>query len=257
AFDPTAPTGALASVTVDAPPTDVRPFFFDTVPLAAVLAGEAALPHGYAVLLTTLVLSTALSTGGLLMPLYRRSSRLSASVIPSGTAAALAIGFGFIAAEVVLLQRLTLYLGQPSLALSVGLMALLAGAAAGSAVSERLRPGTAGAALACAIALAVIFTSLPLVTDATLAAPIVLRVLIGALATVFVGLPLGMVFPRLAATVAAVDPALVSWVWAVNGTASVIGAVLGIAIALTGGFTALGITGVACYLLAAIAAQRS
>lgn len=255
AFDPTAPSGALAAPTLDAPPTDDRPFFFDTVPLADVLAGKAELPYGYAVLLTTFVLSIALSAGGLLMPLYRRSRRLSSSLIPRGTAAALAIGFGFIAAEVVLLQRLTLYLGQPSLALSVGLMALLAGAAAGSAASERLRPGAARSAFACAIALAVIFTSLPLVTDATLAAPIVVRILISALATVLVGLPLGMVFPRLIAAVAQVDPALVSWVWAVNGTASVVGAVLGTAIALTGGFTALGIAGIACYLLAALAAQ--
>ena len=257
AFDPIAPGGVLAAPPQDVPPTDDKPFFFDTVPLADVIDGRAALPYGYAVLIVTLVLSVASSTGGLLLPLYRGSRRVSGTLVPRGTAAAFLIGLGFIAAEVILLQRLTLYLGQPSLALSVGLMALLAGAAAGSAMSERLSPRAPVAALACALALAVMLVSLPFVTDATLATPTLVRVFIGALATILVGLPLGMVFPRLINGVSRVDPALVSWVWAVNGTASVVGAVVGTVIALTAGFTALGATAVACYLFAALAMRRA
>src|SRR5206468_3922461 len=61
------------------------------------------------------------------------------------------------AAEIVLLQRLTLYLGQPALALALGLAALLIGAAGGSAASAGGRIGVARAALASAIVVTVAF----------------------------------------------------------------------------------------------------
>jgi hypothetical protein len=44
----------------------------------------------------------------------------------------------------------------------------------------------------------------------------------------------------------------VNWVWAVNGTASVVGAVLATGLALAVGFTGLGVAAVICYGLAAL-----
>ena len=257
AFDPLAPSGLLATPSNDAPPTDDRPFFFDTVPLSEVFAGRAALPYGYGVLLTTFVLSVSAAIGIVLLPLYRRARLASGRVIPAGTGVALAVGLGFIAAEVVILQRLTLYLGQPSLSLSVGLAALLAGAAAGSWLSVRLPGGVAAAALVSALGLLLMLGALPLITDVTLASPLAVRVLIGALAAGVVGVPLGTVFPRLIASVGQVSGILVSWVWAANGAASVVGATVGTAVALSVGFTALGAGAAACYVFAAIAGRDS
>jgi hypothetical protein len=99
-----------------------------------------------------------------------------------------------------------------------------------------------------------ILGGLPLLTTATLAAPLEIRAALAALAALVVGTPLGTIFPRLVALVG--HPALVSWVWAVNGTASVVGATVGTIVALVGGFTALGLVAVACYALAAAFAPQ-
>jgi hypothetical protein len=253
ALDPLAPAGVLAIPSREAPPVDDRPFFFDTVPFSEVLSGQAPMPYGYGVLVVTLLLSLSLAAGGVLLPVYRPARLAGGAIVPPGTAVALAVGFGFIGAEVVLLQRLTLYLGQPALALSIGLAALLAGAASGSALSTRVPGGIRGSALASASVLIVMLGGLAVLTDATLAAPLVVRVSIGVLAAFLVGLPLGTVFPRLIARVGAIDPMLVSWVWAANGSASVVGAILGTVVALVAGFTALGAAAAACYLVAAAA----
>ena len=254
-LDPLTPSGPLADLSRgETPPTDDKPFFFDSVPLSEILAGREPLPYGYAVLLMTLVLSLALAAVLVLLPVYRGARTAAGCAIPAGTVVALALGAGFIAAELVLLQRLTLYLGQPALALSIGLAALLGGAALGSAASSRVPAGVRAAAVASAIVLLAVLGGLPVVTSATLAAPLELRVTIAALAALAVGIPLGTIFPRLVALVG--DPALVSWIWAVNGTASVVGATLGTIVALIGGFTLVGVVAVACYAIAAVFAPR-
>ena len=241
----------------DAAATDDRPFFFDTVPLTDVLFNGAPLPYGYGVLLVTFLISLAFAVGFVLLPVYRGARLHGGSLVPPGTVVALAIGAGFMLAEIVLLQRLTLYLGQPSLALSVGLAALLLGAASGSAVSRRAPGGLRGSALASALLLGLVLMLVPVVTDATLAAPLVARVAVAALIAWLVGLPLGTVFPRLLERIRRVDDALVNWAWAMNGSASVVGASGATALAIAGGFTAVGIAASVCYVLAAVAAART
>jgi SAM-dependent methyltransferase len=256
AYDPSRPTAPFMNEAREAPATDDRPFFFDTVPIDEVLAGRADLPYGYAILLSALVLSIALAIGGALSPLYQRARAASGSVVPRGSAIAIALGFGFIAAELVLLQRLTLYLGQPSLALAIGIAALLGGAACGSALSARIHAPIAVMAIVSALALFVVLLGLPAVTGATLAAPFALRVFVSFASALIVGGPLGTIFPKVVTKVGAIDAGLVSWIWAMNGTASVIGSILGTAIALSFGFTGLGLTAVAWYAVAALAAPR-
>jgi hypothetical protein len=250
AMDPLAPGALLDLARQGEAPTDDRPFFFDTVSIADVLAGRVQMPYGYVLLLTTFALSLALAVLFALLPVYRGARVAAGHRLPSGTVVALALGIGFIATELILLQRLTLYLGQPSLALSIGLAALLGGAATGSAISTRVPGDMRAAGAASAVALLAVLGVLPVLTNATLAASLELRVILAASAAFVVGLPLGTMFPRLIAAVR--HPALVSWVWAVNGTASVIGASVGTMIALVGGFTTLGLVAVGCYIVAAL-----
>lgn len=252
AYDPLHPGGTFTSSAEESPATDDRPFFFDTVPLSAVLGGRADLPYGYGILLSALVLALALGIGLAVLPLYAEARRAGAHAVPPGTIVSIAIGLGFIATELVLLQRLTLYLGQPSLALAVGIAALLGGAAFGSAVSSRVRGGTRLPALLSALGLLLTLALLPMLTDATLAAPLAIRTAVALVAAALVGLPLGSVFPNVVSQVGARDARLVNWVWAVNGTASVVGAVLASALALAVGFTGLGAAAVVCYGLAAL-----
>jgi len=168
------------------------------------------------------------------------------------TVQALAVGFGFIAAEIVLLQRLTLFLGQPALALALGLAALLVGAAVGSAASGNSRLNVGRAALASAI---IVLTAVVLIghlTTATLSWPLLARAAVACGASVAIGLPLGSVFPTVIASAGVQDDGLVSWAWAVNGAASVVGSILAVAAALVLGFTAVGVLAAACYVVAAL-----
>jgi len=80
-------------------------------------------------------------------------------------------------------------------------------------------------------------------------------VLIAVVAAAVVGVPLGTVFPKLIGTVGGRGGVLVSWIWAMNGTASVLGAIVGSGVALAAGFTALGVVAVGCYVLASLAAK--
>src|SRR3989442_1829245 len=176
AYDPLHAGGPFMSSIGETPATDDRPFFFDTVPLSAVLSGRADLPYGYGILFSALLLALALGIGFAVLPLYAEARQAGRRRVPPGPITSIAIGLGFIATELVLLQRLTLYLGQPSLALAVGIAALLGGAACGSAVSSRIRGGARLPAILSAIRLLLTLALLPMVTDATLAAPLAIRV---------------------------------------------------------------------------------
>jgi hypothetical protein len=247
AFDPLDRTGPFAQglAGTPVPATDNRPFFFANDPGAGV-------PVAYLILFGALIPAAVLSWGLLLLPLRKMmGAALVTAVGRRTTVQALAVGLGFIAAEIVLLQRLTLYLGQPALALAVGLAALLVGAAVGSAASGGGRIGVARAALASAIVVTVAFLVFDRVAAATLSWPLLARGVTACLVSIAIGVPLGAVFPSVIASAGAHDDGLVSWAWAVNGAASVIGSILAVVAALAIGFTGVGFLAAACYLVAA------
>jgi len=247
AFDPLDRTGPFAEglAGTPVPATDDRPFFFANP--------GTNVPIAYLILFGALIPAVVLSWGLLLLPLRRvMGAALVTSIGRRTTVQALAVGFGFIAAEIVLLQRLTLYLGQPALALAVGLAALLVGAAAGSAASARARIGVSRAALASAIVVTVAFLAFDRIAAATLPWPLLARGATACVVSIAIGLPLGSVFPSVIASAGAHDDGLVAWAWAVNGAASVIGSILAVVAALTIGFTGVGFIAAACYILAVL-----
>ena len=247
AFDPLDRTGPFAEglAGTPVPATDDRPFFFANP--------GTNVPIAYLILFGALIPAVVLSWGLLLLPLRRvMGAALVTAIGRRTTVQALAVGFGFIAAEIVLLQRLTLYLGQPALALAVGLAALLVGAAAGSAASVRAKIGVPRAALASAIVVTVAFLAFDRVAAATLAWPLLARGATACVVAIAIGLPLGSVFPSVIASAGAHDDGLVAWAWAVNGAASVIGSILAVVAALTIGFTGVGFLAAACYILAVV-----
>lgn len=255
AYDPLAPSGPFLSVIADraAPSvTDDRPFFFADEPTFA-RAGD--LPFAYGILFVALVTSAVLAYLALLLP-QRAAARVAVRSLEARRTSvhAALVGFGFIAAEIVLLQRVTLYLGQPALALALGLAGLLSGAAIGSALSARTRSVTS-AALLSSVLLALALVSLGPVTDATLDRPLPIRIAVALVGLAAAGLPLGGVFPKILDRAALADARLVQWAWAVNGATSVIGSILAVALAIATGYTNVGIVAVICY--AAVAATSA
>ena len=256
AYDPVRGSGALASAFSSsgrqAPSTDDRPFFFDSVPLGEALAGRTALAQGQQTLIAALLTALALAFALILLPLRRTVARCDGRLVRWVTGYAVLLGTGFIVVEIVLLQRLTLYLGQPTLALAVGVAGLLSGAAAGSASIRRLPGGLRGATIGSTVALGAVLVVLPRVADATLAAPLFVRVTMALVFAVALGLPLGTAFPRVLDAAGAHERNLLAWAWGINGVASVIGSILAAGLALETGFTGLAWLAIACYVVATL-----
>ena len=163
-----------------------------------------------------------------------------------------ALGFGFIAVELALLQNLTLLLGHPIFTLSVLLFTLLASGGIGSAISRRVPIPVA--CLVVAIVGAVDALVLPRVVPMLLPLSLGVRVAIAIALIAPLGLAMGMPFPRGLQKAGRGPLPAPPFYWGLNGTMSVIGSIVTVFVALASGFQAAMLLGCACYVLAAIAA---
>lgn len=166
-----------------------------------------------------------------------------------------ALGFGFIAVELALLQNLTLLLGHPIFTLSVLLFTLLAMGGIGSALSPRVSMRVACVAVAAIGALEAIV--LPRLVPLLLPLPLWARIAIAVLLIAPLGLGMGIPFPRgLRETGRGSLPAP-PFYWGLNGIMSVLGSVATVFVALMAGFQAAMLMGSTCYVLAALASGRA
>ena len=162
------------------------------------------------------------------------------------------LGLAFLLVEIPLVQLYILLIGDATTAFAVVLFAVLLASGAGSMLSPRLpwRPVAVVLTLA-----AVVYPFLVRWLGAVLlAAPLPVRVTVGALAIAPLGLLMGVMFPRGIAHLEQHAPRLVPWAWGINGTASVISAVLAALLALALRFSAVLLIGAAGYGLAALLA---
>jgi hypothetical protein len=279
-----------------APPTDDRPFFFhffkwrQTPEIIAAL-GKSWQPFGgsgYLVLVLLLALALLLSGGLILLPLaLTPAAQISKSAnqqvpIPQPPPAAWRhvqagesvdlgstkagrkgyyliyfslLGLGFLFVEIPLLQRFIVYLGQPAYAFAAVVGALLVASGVGSRfLSERIPPGLGLPALA---GLGLIYPALlPLLFEVSFGLPLAGRMGVTVLALAPLGLLMGLPFPQGLAVARQNAPGLLPWLWAVNGCASVISAVLAPMIAIDLGFRAVMLAGAGAYL-GALASRRA
>ena len=165
------------------------------------------------------------------------------------------IGLGFMLIEVCLAQKLILYLGYPTLSLAVILFALLLGGGLGSLWSQswpfgRLAVGAAIAAVAVAVLAGwgarVWLDGLFALTHQW---PILGRTAAAAGALLPLGFGMGILFPAGVRRLQGTDTGLVPWMWALNGTASVLGSVGAMCAAKLWGFHAVLALGGVCYVI--------
>jgi len=171
-----------------------------------------------------------------------------------------ALGLGFIFFEVTLIQRLTLFLGYPTYSLTVTLMSILIFTGIGALLSERWRQHPRRVLpwlLVAIVALTVFYEwGLPPLTDALLGLPLAARVPIAFALLAPLGLCLGTFMPLGLGAVADLTDhksEYVAWGWAVNGFASVVGAVLSTMLAMSFGFRTVLLVALAIYLVALVA----
>lgn len=165
------------------------------------------------------------------------------------------LGLGFMFVEIGLIQRVSLYLGNPTYTLAIVLAVILLAGGLGSRTLPRVLGGgasrLAAAILAVAVLVIVLRSLAPRVLGAFLGAPPVARAALCAGLIAPLGFLLGAPFPAGLASVAARAPGRVPWLWAVNSATSVLGSVVATIVSLHAGIDASLAVGASLYAVAA------
>lgn len=225
-------------------PTDARPYFFQMergipaslLPLAAIVG------------LLTLVLFAAY------LHYCWRFRQAGARQLPLYVAA---LGVGFIALEIYAIQQTRLFLGHPTLAVTLVLATFLVGGGIGSGLSQlpiarhlRGRPPLITALVILSI---ILWTAAwtPLSRE-LYAAAFELRAAAVALSLLPMTLLLGIPFPQALESAAKISPRQVAAAWSVNGVMTVVGSVAAIILSIRLGFGAVLLLGGGAYIAATI-----
>jgi spermidine synthase len=253
------------------PPTDDRPFFghfFKWAQAGQVLTslGRTWQPFGgagYFVIVALLILSIVLAAGLILLPVilarFRMRHRQGSEDVshhspPVYLLYFALIGFAYLLVEIPLIQKFILFLGQPSYAMTAILFTLLLFSGVGSLLGKRISVRTGLALLA--LILFVFPILVPYLFLVTLGLPFTARLFLTVILLAPVGFLMGLPFP---AGIRQLEnnklSAYIPWSWAVNGSASVVSAVLAALLALTFGFTWVLRLGALCYAGAWLAAK--
>jgi len=249
--------------------TDDTPFFWNFRQFPDVIsgfgdkvsAGDPEVAIGERVLLMLLAIALLFAAVFLLLPflairdVWKKLPRKPISAVYFA-----ALGLGFIFFEITLIQKLTLFLGYPTLSLTVTLASLLIFTGVGALLSGRYaeRLDRVVPLMIAALAVLTVFYlfGLPAVTDAGLGWPVALRVIIAFLVLAPLGICLGTFMPVGLGAVAGSTEyprEYVAWGWAVNGFASVVGAVLSTILAMSFGFRVVLVVALALYVVAFLA----
>jgi hypothetical protein len=253
------------------PVTDDGPFFWHFSRFGDVIRdfnratrpGDVDDAIGERVLLLLLGIATLLSAVFLLLPFV--AIRRTWARLPRKGRSALyfaCLGLGFMFFEITLIQRLTLFLGYPTYSLTVTLASLLIFTGVGALLSGRngARRHVLPVLLAAIAALTLFYQfGLPRLTDALLGQPLGLRVVVAFVVLAPLGLCLGTFMPLGLGAVARLTEhprEYVAWGWAVNGFASVVGAVLTTILAMSFGFKTVLFLALVAYAIALLALRR-
>ena len=251
------------------PITDDTPFFWHFARFGNVISEfdksiDRADPEdtiGERVLLLLLAVAILLAAVFLLLPFLR--IRETWKALPRKRISFVyfaALGFGFLFFEITLIQKLILFLGYPTYALTVVLASILIFTGIGALVSGRYterRDRVVPVLLGAIIVLTIFYLfALGPLTDGLLGTPLAVRIIFTFLVLAPLGICLGAFMPMGIAAVARLtdhSSEYVAWGWAVNGFASVIGSVLTTILAMTFGFKVVLVIGLFTYLVALLA----
>jgi hypothetical protein len=238
-----------------APVYDNAPFFFFTVKLKDMLgslAGSKAMDWrinlGVVVLLMLLVISAAAVVLFLILPLLLTHHRPPAAGRRPSAALLyfVAIGLGYILAEIAFIQRFVLFLGHPTYALTVVIFLMLLASGAGSLLSRRwlARPQQVRTPLLVIAGLLGLYVwALPPLLRILVGLPFALKIGVAGVVLIPLALAMGMPFPSglraLAGAAGTGADNSIEWAWAMNAAASVLGSVMAMLIAIQFG---LGVT---------------
>jgi hypothetical protein len=164
------------------------------------------------------------------------------------------LGFVFMVIEISLFQKFILFLGHPTLSISVLLFSLLISSGLGSLYSNSFKMNTLlkkvsviSLIITCIIIVYIVI--LPFIFDVFLSADVIVRILITGILLFPLGFFMGIPFSSGISLMGRNYKKDIPWMWGINGTFSVLGSAFAIMIAMTSGFTGGLITGAFGYFI--------
>jgi len=164
------------------------------------------------------------------------------------------LGLGFIAVEIVAMQKLALFLGHPIYSITVTLFSMLIFTGLGSLLSAKLfQPPDKKVWLVPAglVALLVLFVVLsPQLVSSLIHLSLPARIVITAGVLAPICLLLGVPFAYGIRLVNLKNPSIIPWAWAVNGCCTVVGSILTVILSMSLGFNAVIVMAAFIYIAA-------
>jgi hypothetical protein len=221
------------------PATDDRPYFFrffkwSSAPRLIRGMGADWIPYmewGYVALIAALVQAIPVSVLLIVFPLwwsrrFRSSGGSGGGALPYFAL----IGLAYMALELAFIQRFMLFLAYPVYAVAVIVTSFLVFSGLGSRLADRHRAHPRalllGAVTAIGIGVALSFWLLSALYSKGIGWPRELRAAVSLVALAPLAVAMGIPFPTGLQALSSRTPAWVPWAWAVNGCASVLGALL-------------------------------
>ena len=254
--------------------TDDSPFFWHFTPFRTAVFGNVKkhkntpdfeVATGERMLVVLLCFASVFAAVFILLPTL--AIRDVWTVIPYKANAALyfsALGLGFMFIEVVLIQKLTLFLGYPSYSLTVTLFSLLISSGVGSLLSERYSAQRNRALFSLVSFLALltltIYFAFPVISGLFATSGLAARIVVASVCMAPVGLCLGAFMPIGIATISALTPhkqEFIAWAWAINGFFSVVASVLSTILSMTLGFHWVFVIALLIYVVGVTALSRT
>jgi hypothetical protein len=230
------------------PVYDESPYFYKV---------SKGIPHDFEYLLIGTLIAAVLSV---LIPYRKIKSKLKKNkkkkenvVLPLFIF--ISIGIGFMILEITLFQKFILYLGSPTIALSILLGSLLVGMGTGSFFGGKIYPNDvikrlkniSGLIVAAGVLIFIIY---PLILNGLLAYGLAVRAIVCFILLLPFGFLLGIPFPTGIQMLKQNNQVkYIPWMYGVNGIYTVLGSVLAVILSMTFGFTPSFFAGLSMYLI--------
>jgi hypothetical protein len=244
---------------------DDRPYFFYQNRLGdawhALFARSATHLYGNGLIVLVKVLVAAVAMLALLiaLPLWLSGPTLrrGGSALSWDLGYVACVGLGFMFLEIAFVQRLVLYLGNPTYTLTAVLFSLLVGGGIGSRASQRLgRNAVRSVFVALLLYASGVALGWVAIANATLAWSPTARAVAAALSLLPLGALLGVPLPSALSVIGRRDQGRIPWLWGVNSATSVLGSILATLVSMHLGVTSSLLLGIAFYAAAMLAWQR-
>ena len=230
------------------PVTDDHPFYYNYFKWDRLFEGgarsgnlSARVPMGNIILLTMLAFTLLAAVVFVVLPLLVHQRKgLTAPNAGKMLTYFSALGLAYMFVQIVLIQRFTLFIGYPTLAITTTIFSMLAFSALGSLLGQRLFQVQARLRTMIIVVAGVILLyvfALPPLFAALLGLPDVARVVVSVLLIAPLAFFMGMPFPTGIREIGQRAPQLVPWAWGMNGVFSVLGSTAVIILSMATNFT--------------------